>query len=306
MNIVPLIISSVTFLTVAFSTMYVYLYLEERYWRRILARRLLGKTVDAEKIEKRTALYWQQVAKTLGLSVMPKKETALDGLKKLLSYAGYRNPDASTLYYGIRTGFALGFGGLFMIFILVTGRYSMNAVILIFVPLSLGYYLPALYLKIKAAARQNEIYKELPDALDLVLICLEAGLGFDAALYRVSKELSMVSPVLSEEFAQYFLEIQSGLPRKIVLKNLADRNGVNTLASIVNVLLQSARLGTDVAQALQTYIQSMRTERRQKAEEKGGKISTKLVFPLVLFILPALFIIILSPAVINIIETIKN
>jgi tight adherence protein C len=282
------------------------MYLEEKYWRRILARRLLGKSADAEKIEKRTALYWQGAVKKLGLVITPKKERDVDSIKMLLSYAGYRNPDAPAIYYGLRAWFAIGLALFFMLAIFLNGEYSFNIFLMSFVPAAFGYYLPALFIRIKAKSRQNEIFKELPDALDLVLICLEAGLGFDAALFRVSRELSIVSPVLSEEFSQYFLEIQTGLPRRIVLKNLSDRNGVKVLSSVVNVLLQSAKLGTDVAHALQTYIQSMRTERKQTAEEKGGKISTKLVFPLVLFILPALFVIVLSPAVINVLKTLNK
>jgi len=197
-------------------------------------------------------------------------------------------------------------GGLYLAAVLLTGHLRYQDAVVVFLPLAVGYGLPVLLLNIRIRSRQAEIFRELPDALDLVLICLEAGLNFDTALYRVSQELIHLSPVLSAEFGQYFLEIQSGLPRRTVLQHLAKRNGVENLTAVVGILLQSIRFGTNIADSLRVHIQSMRTQRRQIAEEAGAKISTRLTFPMVLLILPALFIIILGPAILNVFEKFKG
>ncbi len=306
MEIVRFLASGLTFLTVGFFLMFAYFHLEERYWRKILAQRLLGKTQDAARMEKRRLKQWRRTVASLGGAVMPKQEAKTAGIATALMHAGFRSPEASAVYWGLRLILAAAFGVVYLIVILVSGSATPDNLVMIFFPLAFGYALPALYLRIKCRSRQHEIFRELPDALDLVMICLEAGLGFDRALHRASRELATVSPVLSREFTQYFIEIQSGLPRRAALQKLDQRNGVKPLSSVVSVLLQSAKLGTDIAHALGTYIQTMRTERRLMAEEKGGKVSTRLVFPLVLCILPALFIIILSPAIINIVQTLNR
>ena len=302
----PLIVSSLIFLVVFGGFMSAYVYLEEKYWRTVIARRLFGNTREAVDMVARLRAPWMQTAQRLGRSAMPKDQSTLADIGRLLSYAGFRDPQATTVYFGIRIGGMLILGTLYLFLSLVTGHLGLADGILVFMPLAGGYYLPALLLQIRIRSRQRQIFRELPDALDLVLICLEAGLNFDLALFRVSRELAKVSPVMADEFAQYFLEIQSGLPRKTVLANLAERNGVENLDSVVGVLLQSMRFGTNIAEALRVHIQSMRTRRRQLAEEQGAKMSTRLTFPMVMLILPALFIVILGPALINIYERIKG
>ena len=131
---------------------------------------------------------------------------------------------------------------------------------------------------------------------------MEAGLSFDMAFLRVSSELAKIAPVLSKEFSQYYLEVQSGLPRMEVLKNLAERNGEKNLNSVVQVLLQSFKLGTDVASSLRIYAESLRTERLQKAKEKSAKLSVKLTFVTVLLILPAYILIVIGPVIVKIIS----
>lgn len=302
----PLIISSLVFLLVFSGFMIAYAYLEEKYWRTVIARRLFGNTREAVDMVARLRAPWMQTVQRLGESAVPKDQSAIAHIRRLLNYAGFRDPQATTVYFGIRIGGMLALGALYLFFSLVTGHLGFADAVLIFLPLAGGYYLPALLLQVRIRSRQRQIFRELPDALDLVLICLEAGLNFDLALFRVSRELAKVSPVMAEEFGQYFLEIQSGLPRKTVLANLSERNGVESLDSVVGVMLQSIRFGTNIAEALRVHIKSMRTRRRQLAEEQGAKISTRLTFPMVMLILPVLFIVILGPALINIYERIKG
>ncbi len=303
---VPLVIASVVFLASFAALMSLYVYLEEKYWRAVVARRLFGNTREAKDMVERLNAPWVRAVHKLGSPVMPQDRTVLDTVRQQLSFGGYRRPGSVRLYYGIRTAGMLFFAAVYFLVTLFTGNLRASNILLIFLPLAAGYYLPSLLLRLRVKARQKQIFRELPDALDLVLICLEAGLGFDMALYRVSREMAKVSPVLSEEFSQYFLEIQSGLPRRSVLHNLAERNGVESLTSVVAVLIQSIRFGTNIGDALKVHIESMRTRRRQIAEESGAKMSTKLTFPMVMLILPALFMVILGPALINIFEKLKG
>ena len=134
---------------------------------------------------------------------------------------------------------------------------------------------------------------------------MNAGLSFDRSLLRVSQELAYLAPTLSKEFERYFFEVESGLPQQEALMNLANRNQVNSLTKVTQVLIQSARFGTDITSALRIHADSMRMERRQIAEEKAAKVSTKLVFPTVLFIMPALMLIVLGPASIRLIERLR-
>ncbi len=302
----PLLIASVVFLLVFGVLISGYLYVEEKYWRAILARRFYGETSEAEDMVSRLRAPWLRAAQSLGQSAMPRETDSMALLKNRLSYAGFREPEAVAVLYGIRMGLMLLFGALYLAAALITGHLRYQDAALIFLPLAAGYFLPTILLSMRIKSRQKQIFSELPDALDLVLICLEAGLSFDAALYRVSRELADVSPVLATEFSQYFLEVQSGLPRKTVLSHLEERNGVESLTTVVGVLLQSIRFGTNIADSLRVHIQSMRTQRRQMAEEEGAKMSTRLTFPMVLLILPALFIVILGPAILNVYEKIKG
>ncbi len=299
----PLFIAAAVFLLVFAGTMTGYAYLEEKYWRAVLARRLFGNTREAGDMVARLKSPWVRAARALGKAATPVRPEAV---RQMLNHAGFRDPQAVTIYFGVRVGAMLGLGALYLLVAGFTGRLSPADAVMAFPPLAAGYLLPALLLRIRVQSRQKEIFRELPDTLDLVLICLEAGLSFDLALHRVGRELAGVSPILSEEFGQYFLEIRSGLPRKTVLRNLADRNGVESLTSVVGVLIQSMRFGTNIAESLRVHIQSMRTRRRQIAEEQGAKISTRLAFPMILLILPALFIVILGPAIINISEKIQG
>lgn len=302
----PLIISAIVFLVIFGGAMTAYAYLEEKYWRAVLSRRLYGDTLQAETMATRLHGPWMHRVRQLGQGTVPKNESAVAEIRRQLSYAGYRDPQAVVLYYGVRVGLCLILGIFFLLVVLLTGHFRIENLIPVFLPTAVGYYLPVLLLRIRVRSRQRQIFRELPDTLDLVLICLEAGLGFDPAMYRVSRELAKVSPIMAEEFGRYYLEIRSGLPRKTVLNNLAERNGVESLTSVVGVLVQSIHFGTNVAESLSVHIRSMRTQRRQIAEEKGAKMSTRMTFPMIMLILPALFLIILGPALINIYERIKG
>ena len=164
----------------------------------------------------------------------------------------------------------------------------------------LGWIGPTFYVRSKLKARQKEMQKAMPDMLDMLVVCVEAGLGLNQALVRVSDEIDHVSPVMSEQLALVNLEMRAGTARDEALKNLAERTGLPDIKSLVGMLIQTDRFGTSVADALRVHSDTMRTKRRQRAEEAAAKTTIKLVFPLVLFIFPAMFVVMLGPSVIAI------
>jgi tight adherence protein C len=166
-----------------------------------------------------------------------------------------------------------------------------------------GFFLPRFALKRKIQARQHRIKLGLPDALDLTVICVEAGLALDQAMMRVGQDLRHAHPELSDEFHLVNLEMRAGKPRAEALRNLVERTGVDDIRSLVGTLIQTDRFGTSVAQALRVHSDSLRTERRQRAEEQAAKTTIKMVIPLVLFVLPSIIFVTLGPAVIQLIRT---
>jgi tight adherence protein C len=168
---------------------------------------------------------------------------------------------------------------------------------------ALGFFLPRFALKRMIAQRQRRITLGLPDALDLTVICVEAGLALDQAMMRVGEDLNHAHPELSEEFHLVNLEMRAGKPRAEALRNLSARTGVNDIRALVATLVQTDRFGTSVAQALRAHSDSLRTERRQRAEEQAAKTTIKMVIPLVIFILPSIILVSLGPAIIQLIRT---
>jgi tight adherence protein C len=163
-----------------------------------------------------------------------------------------------------------------------------------------GFYLPNGWLLLKTARRQEKIRDGFADALDLLVVCVEAGMGLDGAIHRTAKEIALDSKVLSEELTLMNLELRAGKSRRDALKNLAMRTGIEDVNSLVTLLIQTDKLGTSVAQALRVYSDTFRTKRYMKAEEQAAKIPVKLTIPMILFIFPALLIAIMGPAFIRI------
>jgi len=229
-----------------------------------------------------------------------------ESVRETLAQAGFLHPDSVLIYWGTRFGLALvGFGITFVMVPLFGGSAS-GALIGAMWGAAIGWIAPAFYVGNRVKARQLEIQRALPDALDMLVVCVEAGLGLNQALVRVSEEVDRVSPVLSEQLVMVNLEIRAGTGREEALRRLADRTGVPEVSSLVSMLIQTDRFGTSIAQALRVQADTLRTKRRQRAEEAAAKTTIKLVFPLVLFIFPAMFVVILGPALIQIIHALSN
>ena len=172
-----------------------------------------------------------------------------------------------------------------------------------FLAAGVGYALPGVWLARVTAQRQKQIQNGLPDALDLLIVCVEAGAGLDAAIVKASEELALAYPALAEELRLITTETRAGKPRLEAFRNFAQRTGVDDVRGLVAMLIQTDRFGTSIAQALRTHAMTSRTKRRQRAEERAAKLGVKLVFPLVFCLFPALYVVVLGPAVIKIMHS---
>jgi tight adherence protein C len=224
---------------------------------------------------------------------LPISPTDVDRTRAWLIQAGYRDPQHVSIYRGLRVLFAaIGFFSVFLI-------SGFDSPLLLGGMFGLGFFIPRFLLKRKMTQRQTRIRLGLPDALDLTVICVEAGLPLDQAMSRVGNDLSHAHPDLSDEFHLFDLEIRAGKPRVEALRNLSARTGVEDVRSLVGTLIQTDRFGTSVAQALRVHSDSLRTERRQRAEEQAAKTTVKMIIPLVLFVMPSLIFVTVGPAVIQ-------
>ena len=224
---------------------------------------------------------------------LPVSPTNVSQTRAWLIQAGYREARHVRFYFGARVLFAaLGLSAV----VLFSGFDSL--LLLVGVP-ALGFFLPRFFLKRAMKERQRRIRLGLPDALDLTVICVEAGLALDQAMLRVGEDLQHAHPELSGEFHLFNLETRAGKPRAEALRNLAARTGVDDVRGLVGTLIQTDRFGTSVAQALRVHSDSLRTERRQRAEEQAAKTTVKMIIPLVLFVLPSLIFVTVGPAVIQ-------
>jgi tight adherence protein C len=229
---------------------------------------------------------------------VPKSPKEMGRLQKRLTRAGFKHPRAAVIYAvaEILTPIAFALAVLYFM-------GSVRGVIFAVLAAAIGYALPGFWLAHKTSQRQKQIQNGLPDALDLLIVCVEAGAGLDAAIVKASEELAIAYPALAEELRLITTETRAGKPRLEAFKNFAARTGVDDVRSLVAMLIQTDKFGTSIAQALRTHAATSRTKRRQRAEERAAKLGVKLVFPLVFCLFPALYVVVLGPAVIKIMET---
>jgi tight adherence protein C len=243
-----------------------------------------------------------KAAPALAKALQPKTELEQNQLKTRLANGGFHSPNAPQLYLAIKLislivmlliGGSLGF---------VKWGMAQNTLYTTVGGAALGLFLPEIILALVISSRKEKIFRSLPDALDLLVVCVEAGLGLDAAMRRVTEELKDTSPEVCEEFATSNSQLQIGVGRRTVLHDLGVRTGVDDMKSLAAILIQADKFGSSIAQALRVQSDSMRVRRRQLAEEKAQQTAVKLIFPLVLFIFPGIFVVLVGPAVIQISE----
>jgi tight adherence protein C len=236
----------------------------------------------------------------LGGVMEPQSELERNTLRIKLSNAGFRSENAAGVYLGIRVVCLAAFLVPALLLFLIKDGFTLKSIQWTVAMAGIGFYLPQVVLWHLRTTRQKEIFLTLPDALDLLVVCVESGLGLDAALRKVTEEMKGHAKIICEEFSLANLQLQMGRPRREVLHDLGVRTGVDDVRSLAAILIQADRFGSSIAQALRVQSDSMRTRRRQLAEEKAAKTAVQLIFPLVLFIFPAIFVVLVGPAAIQI------
>jgi tight adherence protein C len=274
------------------------------FYREVMLQRI-SEVIHPRPKEKSITSVVQQAKSSIGNlmesveNLMPKSEKEISIALQRLTRAGYRNESAVKVFYGCKVVTPI----LLSAIALVTGLANLGPFFVYLMALGGGFLAPDFWLGKKIAKRQKKINRGLPDVLDLLVICMEAGLSLDQATARTAQELSTSQPELCDELNIVVLEQHAGRARSDAWKNLAERTGVESVRNLVSMLVQTEQFGTSVAKMLRVHSDTLRTQRVQMIEELASKTSVKLVFPLVLFIFPALFLVTLGPAAIVMVES---
>ncbi len=242
----------------------------------------------------------------IGRQLENRYEAQASETRKFLTQAGYRSPNAVAFFWGIRVVLTLGLATAFFFLATVSIAVPALAVGAAAYGAAMGYVFPILIVRSRKKRRQKELTLALPDALDLMVVCVEAGLGLNQALQRVALEMRHISQIMTEELSLVNLEIRAGTDREQALINLAERTGVEDIRSLVTMLIQTDRFGTSIAKSLRVQSDTLRMKRRQRAEEAAAKTAIKMVFPLVFCIFPALFVVILGSGLLQIFEQLSG
>jgi tight adherence protein C len=307
MNILLLMAIGIVF-AVLLMAVAVYFLLRERQEKSALAGRVKDHSTSLRVAEATSSPIAQEediftrILHSVGNSIKPKEKDEISLIQKRFLQAGYRGRNNVAAFFGSKALCAFCLSGAFMLFrILLTWQMSITTVMFFLLALALGgFYIPNVWLHLKTKSRQEEFLLAFPDALDLLVVCAEAGMGLDAAIKRVGDEMRLSGKVISEEFGLLNLELRAGRDRRDALKNLAMRVGVDEVKSWVTLLIQTDKFGTSVAQALRVHSDSMRVKRMLRVEELAAKLPVKLLFPTILFIFPSLFVVLMGPALIQV------
>ncbi|MBS1856496.1 MAG: type II secretion system F family protein [Acidobacteria bacterium] len=239
-------------------------------------------------------LVWRELVARIG-TMVPASSKDQPALKRRLIRAGFRNPHAGRYFYGFRAVGVVVLGGLALFVGL--HNHNENTFLLVGAMGWFGFMAPSQYLSVRIRRRAHQIEKGLPNALDLMVVCVESGLGMDQAILQVARELMAAHPEISEELSLVNLELRAGKRRAEALHNLAGRTGVEDVKKLVAVLVQTDRFGTSIAQSLRGHADYLRTMARQRAEEQASKLAVKLVFPIFFCVLPSLFAVTVGPVI---------
>jgi tight adherence protein C len=277
------------------------------FYRAVMVKRISG-IVTQRKQHRSLAATLQQTGTSLGVmvekfeKVVPKTQAEVGVVQQRLIRAGFRKDSAVSLFYGTKVLVIVAL----VTTVALTGLGQQSPFVMYAAALGIGYLAPDFWLGKKISARQKKIKLGLPDVLDLLVICVEAGLGLDQATARTSQELSKAQPAVADELSIVALEQRAGRPRQDAWRHMAERTDVDTVRNLVSMLVQSEQFGTSIAKTLRTHSDTLRVQRIQQVEEMAAKTTIKLIFPLVFFIFPCLFLVTLGPAVILMSESFKE
>jgi tight adherence protein C len=301
-----LLISILVFVGVLIVGWGAWIYMQSRQKVNDWSIRAKGQSLTQASLQKNTN---QPTLKDQGIKLLerlgqvnkPKDQAVTTRLRASLATAGYRSQQATVVFLGSRIFLAILFGLSFLVFgsEVMQGKDPMYFPIVLIGVMVMGFYGPQLWLSNATNKRKERLVNGFPDALDLMVVCVEAGLGLDQAISRVGHEVKQGHPDLGDEFILLNLELRAGLSREQGLRNLVNRTDLDDIRSLVALLIQTDRFGTSIGQALRVHSDSMRLKRRLKAEERGAQLPVKLMIPLILFIFPALMVVIIGPGAIS-------
>jgi tight adherence protein C len=306
----PLIIALFTFIAITLATSAAFLYMNSREalqtWRRRADGTSSGAEATSDRVSEQLMQQFQALLEWLARLNQPSNVEEARATRRQLITAGYRSGKAPVFFIGAKLLVAVLMAALIaLVPVKLLGFPTFTILVFYYVlAAACGYYAPVIWLKRSIAARKDALNRAIPDALDLMVVCVEAGLGLDQAIGRVGEEVKRTHPALSDELNLLALELRSGVSRQEALRNLALRTDMEEIRNLVALLIQTDRFGTSIGQALRVHADSMRTTRRLKAEELAAKLPVKLLFPLVFFIFPSMFIVIIGPAGIKMVRVI--
>jgi len=307
---VPLIVALVTFFAVVLASSAVFLYFNSREALQTWRRRADGTSGVAESEAAPTGMaevlkeQLQAVLEWFGKLNQPSNVEEVRATRRQLINAGYRSGKAPIFFLGAKLLLVIVMVCLLAMTPAQLLRFPsvLNLTFYYVLAAACGYYAPALWLRRAIGSRKDALQRAIPDALDLMVVCVEAGLGLDQAIGRIGEEVKRAHPELSDELNLLALELRTGVSRQEALRNLAHRTDLEEVRNLVALLVQTDRFGTSIGQALRVHADSMRSTRRLKAEELAAKLPVKMLLPLIFFIFPCMFIVLLGPAAIQMIR----
>jgi tight adherence protein C len=300
MTVIFWVMATASFATVAFFTYGILIYCHNRKMVRDRFKPVASDSMPlvyrgAENGFKKRFLHW---ISSLGHFAVDEKQDASE-LRLSLIQAGFRHPKGTAIYFGLRFLLALLLPVFYLLANVMNNVMSRGNLLFCFILAGSGFYAGPYLLRMITRRRQDRIDRALPDVLDLLIVCMEAGLSLQATINRVSDEVKSISTDLFKELQLTNAELRTGLNREVALRNLGERTGVQNVKALVGLMIQSDKMGASIVQALRTHAAFLRVQRSQAAEERAAKLPVKILFPLLLFIFPAIFVVVMGPAAIQ-------
>jgi tight adherence protein C len=266
-----------------------------------------GGDVSILRWDQETTEGWQRTVERVGRAVVPKDVARRSKYSQRLGWAGYHSPKALAYFMGAKVAAAIAGGLSYPLLGILQQEVMPNLASVSLILLVLGFFLPDFWLSSRIRARQRDIVNAVPDVLDLLMVCVEAGMGFDAAIARVADQPEALkkSP-LHQELLRMHLEVRAGRPREEALRALGERTGVQEVKSMVAAFIQTDRLGTPLGKTLRVHAESARVERRHRAEERAYLAPLKMIFPTVFFLMPAFFLVAMGPSLLGLVRAFKT
>lgn len=301
---IPIMAAVMIFVSLVFTFISIYFYLRHLEERRRMIGRITQSSEDAQTAVQQTCGATLDILQKVGKLVGGDKNADPKGTRLTFLKAGIRNEKVQVAFMGAKCLAAVLFPALFlisrMLFVDTTGARSSTLLLWSVCLMIAGYYIPDLWLRVKTSRRKKQIQNALPDALDLLVVCVEAGMGLDAAIHRVGEAIRPSYPALSDEFKLFNLEVRAGKAKRDALRNISLRTDLEDVNSLITLMIQAEKFGAGIARALRVYSDSFRTKRTQRAEEIAAKLPVKVLLPLVFFVFPSIFIVVLGPGAIRI------